>query len=108
MSDLIERAKAIADDAMGMEPEDRHTISELIEHIENLQERLQRIEQWCKAYPRDIFIEPMKKQWAAAAITLKNDPDCPSLDAISGSNMRHVVEGLMAQAKDWERSEWDK
>ena len=82
-----------------------HTLREAAaEHIDNLEERLQRIEQWCKAYPRDIFIEPTKKQWKIADETLaahKGD-DCPSLTAISGSNMRHVVEGLMAQAKDWE------
>ena len=83
------------------------TIIELREEVERLQERLQRIEQWCKAYPRTVFIEPTKKQWKIADETLaahKAD-DCPSLTAISGSNMRHVVEGLMAQAKDWEKSE---
>jgi len=37
MSNLIERARVIADDAMGMEPEDRHTVTELIDRIEKLE-----------------------------------------------------------------------
>ena len=62
--------------------------------VERLKARLHRIANWCKAYPRDVFIEPTKEQWRRAAKALKNDARAPSLDAISGSNMRHVVEGI--------------
>jgi hypothetical protein len=66
--------------------------------IERLEEKLQRIEQWCKAYPRTVFIEPTKEQWRCAEQILDSDQECPSLTAISGSNMRHVVEGIKAFA----------
>ena len=65
--------------------------------IEELEAKLHTIENWCKAYPRTAFIEPTKEQWAAADRAL-NRSDCPSLTAISGSNMRHVVEGIQALA----------
>jgi len=63
---------------------------------ERLEGALHRIENWCKAYPRTVFIEPTEEQWRTADATLdahKGD-NCPSLTAISGSNMRHVVEGI--------------
>ena len=68
--------------------------------VEKLEGDRERIEQWCKAYPRTVFIEPTKEQWRIANETLdahKGD-NCPSLTAISGSNMRHVVEGIQALA----------
>jgi hypothetical protein len=66
-----------------------------------LEDKLDRIEQWCRAYPRTVFIEPTKEQWAEANKVLEaHRPACPSLTAISGSNMRHVVEGILALAKD--------
>ena len=67
--------------------------------IKELEDRLHRINQWCKAYPRTVFIEPTKKQWATANKVL-NRTDCPSLTAISGSNMRHVVEGIAEISKE--------
>jgi len=69
--------------------------------IEKLEAKLERINQWCRAYPRTVFIEPTKEQWAAADKAL-NRSDCPSLTAISGSNMRHVVEGIKAIAVEQE------
>jgi len=79
---------------------DRHVvqIQALKADNERLRAALERIEQWCKAYPRTVFIEPTKEQWAAAKNVLKIGNDCPSLSAISGSNMRHVVEGIQALA----------
>ena len=71
-----------------------------IERLAELEAKLHRIEQWCKAYPRTVFIEPSKEQWRIANETLdahKGD-NCPSLTAISGANMRHVVEGIQAIA----------
>ncbi len=61
--------------------------------IDELEDKLHQIKNWCRAYPRTVFIEPTKEQWAAAEKAL-NRSDCPSLSAISGSNMRHVVEGI--------------
>ena len=62
--------------------------------IDALEEKLNRITQWCKAYPRTVFIEPTPEQWARADHVLQQASDCPSLAAISGSNMRHVVEQI--------------
>ena len=75
--------------------------AKLIDRIEKLEAKLERINQWCRAYPRTVFIEPTKEQWAAADKAL-NRSDCPSLTAISGSNMRHVVEGIKAIAVEQE------
>jgi len=56
------------------------------EKIEDLEDILHRIKQWCEAYPIGIFPEPDFKRahelLTAGGITL---------DAISASNMRHVV-----------------
>lgn len=67
---------------------------ELQDQIDFLEDKLHKVRNWCKAYPRTVFIEPTKEQWEAAERVLSADPDCPSLTAISGSNMRHVVEGI--------------
>ena len=66
------------------------------DRIESLDDKLQRIKQWCKAYPRTVFIEPTEEGWKRANEVLDAADDCPSLTAISGSNMRHVVEGIQA------------
>lgn len=56
---------------------------------ERMEQALQRIVQWSEAYPLDIFPEPdftkAREALKAAGMTL---------DAISASNMRHVVEGV--------------
>ena len=66
--------------------------------IDRLTAQLERINQWCLAYPRTVFIEPTDEQWRIANETLDahRGDNCPSLTAISGSNMRHVVEGILA------------
>jgi chromosome segregation ATPase len=74
------------------------TIEDKDKEIAELEARVNRIAQWLSAYPRTVFIEPTREQWRIASETLdahKGD-NCPSLTAISGSNMRHVVEGLQA------------
>lgn len=62
---------------------------------ERLREALEQIEQWSRAYPLSIFPEPDLKKAAellkAGGITL---------DAISASAMRHVVEGVGKVARD--------
>lgn len=64
------------------------------ERIKRLEDALYRIDSWCRAYPRTVFIEPTKEKWKRANEVLDEHEDCPSLTAISGSNMRHVVEGI--------------
>lgn len=61
------------------------------ERIEELEDALQRIDNWAKAYPLSVFPEPDFKK---AAEVLKAAG--LSLDAISASNMRHVI----TQVKD--------
>ena len=60
-----------------------------------LEEALQRIVQWSEAYPLDIFPEPDWKK-AAALLTAGG----LTLDAISASCMRHVVEGVGEIARE--------
>lgn len=72
------------------------------EHVHKLEERLDRcetalhsIKNWSDAYPLDIFPEPdfkkVREALEAAGLTL---------DSVSASNMRHVVEGVGKIARD--------
>ena len=65
------------------------------ETLERYEEALEHIVQWSEAYPLDIFPEPDFKKAAellkAGGITL---------DAISASCMRHVVEGVGKIARE--------
>lgn len=65
------------------------------ERADKYEAALQRIVQWSKAYPLDIFPEPDLKK--AAAVLKANGM---TLDAISASCMRHVVEGVGKIAKE--------
>lgn len=67
----------------------------LEEKVERYEEALWRITQWAKAYPLTVFPEPDFKK---AAELLKAGG--MTLDAISASNMRHVVEGVGKIASD--------
>ena len=64
------------------------------ERSEDYRQALRQIEQWTEAYPEDIFPEPdwpkVKALLAAGGI---------ALDAVSGSNMRHALEGVKKIAK---------
>lgn len=57
--------------------------------LERLRDALQEIEAWSRAYPLKVFQEPDFKK---AAELLKAGG--MTLDAISASNMRHVIEGV--------------
>lgn len=57
--------------------------------VENLQDTLNQIEVWCKAYPIKSFPEP---DWKYCDTILKDHDQ--SLSRISASNMRHVVDGI--------------
>ena len=62
----------------------RATIRKLCGRIETLEEALEQIEQWGRAYPLSVFPEP---DWGAARLLLK-----------SGC-MRHVAEGVAEIAR---------
>jgi len=66
-----------------------NNVESLKARISDLEEALQRIESWSRAYPLDIFPEP---DFTKAAELLKAGGI--TLDAISASCMRHVVEGI--------------
>lgn len=61
------------------------------ERMEDTDEKMHKIKQWVEAYPLDIFPEPDLKK---AAKVLKDNS--MTLDAISASNMRHVLSGVKA------------
>jgi len=57
--------------------------------IEELTDKMHKIKTWCEAYPITIFPEPDFKK--AHEILKQNGM---TLDAISASNMRHVLSGI--------------
>lgn len=64
-------------------------IDELRAENERMREALEKIDQWAKAYPLSVFPEPDFKK-AHEVLTANG----MTLDAISASNMRHVVTGV--------------
>jgi hypothetical protein len=62
---------------------------------EELTEALQKILRWSEAYPLDIFPEP---DWVKATALLSAGG--MTIDAISASCMRHVVEGVGKIARE--------
>ena len=72
-----------ADDALALEAK-----------LEAKEDALRQIAQWSDAYPLDIFPEPDFQR--ASALLMAGGM---TLDAISASNMRHVVEGVGQMAK---------
>lgn len=62
---------------------------EVDDRCDRYEEALQQIVQWADAYPLKVFPEP---DFAVCAQALKNAGQ--TLDAVSASNMRHVVEGV--------------
>ena len=61
----------------------------LREKVELKDELLQRIADWCVAYPLEVFPKPDVK----ASVKALHDAGL-SYDAISANAMRHVVEGI--------------
>lgn len=64
-------------------------IDEVDSQIEEMSDKLHKIRQWCEAYPLDVFPEPDFKK--AAKVLKEHDM---TIDAISASNMRHVLNGI--------------
>lgn len=60
-----------------------------MDELEKLQEKMHKIITWINAYPLSVFPEP---DFAKAHKVLKQHG--MTLDAISASNMRHVLEGI--------------
>ena len=58
-------------------------------YCDELEGELDKITNWCNAYPLDIFPEPDLK--AVAELLKKNGM---TLDSVSASNMRHVLSGI--------------
>ena len=67
----------------------RDKVKELEAENEQLEDTHHQILTWCKAYPLDIFPEPdfklAREGLKAVGITI---------DAVSASNMRHVLRGI--------------
>lgn len=65
------------------------TLEDAENRIDELEQALHKIQQWSEAYPLSVFPEPDFKKvrdlLEAGGITL---------DAVSASNMRHVVKGV--------------
>lgn len=62
---------------------------ELSEQVVAAADKLTRIRDWCDAYPLTVFPEP---NFERAAIVL--EAHGMTIDAISASNMRHVLTGV--------------
>lgn len=62
---------------------------EAVGQCELLEDKMDKIMNWINAYPLDVFPEPDMKK--ACAILKEHEM---TLDAISASNMRHVLEGI--------------
>jgi hypothetical protein len=60
-----------------------------LKEIARLKTQIDEVLNWCEAYPLDIFPEPDFKK--AAKVLKENGM---TLDAISASNMRHVLDGI--------------
>src|ERR1700761_2946859 len=65
----------------------RRALDAANKRIEELRATLQRIVDWCEAYPVDIFPEP---DWADVKAKLGET----LLSRVSASNMRHVCDGI--------------
>ena len=86
MCDLLEDRKA--SDFMLSFPEVRK-LQDILVQWDCLEEKFQKIENWCEAYPLSVFPEPDLEK--AAKILKENGM---TLDSISASNMRHVLNGI--------------
>ena len=87
LADVLGNA-GYASDALRLEAAGRE-VAVLESEVAQAKDALRRIVQWSEAYPLDVFPEPDFKR---AHELLKAGG--MTLDAISASNMRHVVEGV--------------
>lgn len=66
-----------------------------MDRYERMEEALQRLVRWSEAYPIEAFPEPDLR---SAAYVLKRNG--MTLDAVSASAMRHVIEGVGKIARE--------
>lgn len=92
--DLVERLIAYRD-RPGRSREGRDLLADAANEIDQLRDALRRVVQWSNAYPQNIFPEP---DFEKAAEVLKAHG--MTLDAISASCMRHVIDGVGSIAKE--------
>lgn len=95
MKDLVPRLTAFALD-QGLQ--DNATMRDLLldarDEIERMREALERIDQWSRAYPLDVFPKP---DLARARSLL--EAGGMTLDSVSADAMRHAIEGVGAIAR---------
>jgi hypothetical protein len=70
----------------------------MCERCEELEEALQRIAQWCDAYPPDIFIPPTDAEFKKAHVVLQAAG--LSLDKFSADMGRHCLKGIGVIARN--------
>ena len=70
-------------------------IAALEARLSKMEEALEKIIQWSKAYPVTVFPEP---DFEKAAKVLKDNG--MTLDAVSASNMRHVITEVAGMARE--------
>jgi len=75
--------------ATGHGDTEQDLLDEIGAQVKEMQDKLIKLRQWTEAYPLDVFPEPDFKK---AAKALKENG--MTLDAISASNMRHVLKGV--------------
>ena len=66
------------------------TPDEIVDRLENLTDKLRKINDWCGAYPVKIFPEP---DFEKMAKVLKDNG--MTIDSIGASSMRHVLKGIV-------------
>jgi len=64
-------------------------IADMENRIDRLENALDKISDWAKAYPASVFPPLSSKEWAHAAVVLSDAG--LSLDRISAANMLHVI-----------------
>jgi len=88
---------------MGLKDDIHHAtgVADLaIKHRDEAEAKLAQIRSWCSAYPLAVFPEP---DFAKAKELL--EAGGMTLDAISASNMRHVLQGVLRIIGE-EETEW--
>lgn len=93
IADLRSRINPVYADQKGTESYERRLCAEALEALladnERKDDALRSIKNWSEAYPLEVFPEPDFKK---AAVVLKDAG--MTVDAISASNMRHVLSGI--------------
>jgi hypothetical protein len=74
-----------------------HAYDTLKKSRDKLVEVMHRIDNWAKAYPLKVFPELTQDNWKQAAEVLKANG--LSLDRLSASNMRHVLDEIKEDVK---------